>query len=69
VAAQIRFVHGDDGDMASAGLDPLPAARTDIRLPSLKGVDAADLDRSAQRGISAHRRMRAMTAKAATTIT
>jgi hypothetical protein len=69
VAAQIRFVHGDDDDMAGAGLDALPAARTDVRLPGLKRVDAADLDRSAQRGISAHRRMAAITAKAAMTIT
>lgn len=69
VAAQVWLVHGDDHDVAGASLDALPATRADIRLPGLKGVDAADLDGSAQRGISAHRRIAAMTANAAMTIT
>jgi hypothetical protein len=69
VAPQIRCVEGYDHDMAGAGLDALPATGADIRLASLERVDATDLERPAQRGISAHRRMAAITAKAATNIT
>jgi hypothetical protein len=69
VPAQVGRVDGDDDDMTGPGLDLLPATRADIGLAGLKGVNATDLDGSAQRGISAHRRMAAMTAKAATTIT
>jgi hypothetical protein len=33
-------------DMADAGLDLLQATRAEVRLPSLKGMDAPDLDRA-----------------------
>jgi hypothetical protein len=68
VPAQVGGVDGDNDYMAGAAADLLRTARAHVRLRGLKGVNAADLDGSAQRGINAHRSRAAMTAKAATTI-
>lgn len=70
VAAQLRGLLGHDDQMADARRDVLVAARAEIRLARLIGLDAADLDRPVGHlGINAHRRSTATTAKATTTNT
>jgi hypothetical protein len=46
VAATVGRGLRHDDDMADAGLDLLQATRAEVRLPSLKGMDAPDLDRA-----------------------
>jgi hypothetical protein len=55
--------------MTGAGTDLLQTARAQVGLARLEGVNEPDLERPAQRGISAHNRITAMTAKAAATMT
>jgi hypothetical protein len=69
VAAQIGGAHRHDNQVPDTGADLLSTPGTQVRLAGLKRVDPSDLDRAAQRGINAHRRMATITANAAATVT
>ena len=63
VAAQVRSVGGHDDDVTDARLDPLVAARAQVALRRLVGLDTRD----GYLGIRAHARTTAITTKAAAT--
>jgi hypothetical protein len=65
MAAQVRRIGGHHHEVTGARPNLLEAPGTDVGLVRLERVDLADLDGSAQRGINAHSRRRAITAKAA----
>jgi hypothetical protein len=67
VPAQVGRPEGDDDEVPRAGLDPLVAARAEVALHRLVGLDPPDLD--VYLGIRAHRRSAAVTARAAATST
>ena len=69
VATEVRGISRHDHKMPSARPDLLQAARADVGLVGLKGMDQANLDRPAQRGIKAQSRIPAITAKATSTMT
>jgi len=69
VAAQVGIERRDHHQVPGAGRDLLLTPGAEIGLGRLERVDQADLDRSVQRGISAHTRRRAITANAAATMT
>jgi hypothetical protein len=68
VAPEIRRAGRNHHQMTGAGTDFLMASRAEVRLARLVRVDLPDLD-LAQRGMSAHSRMAAITTNAAATIT
>ena len=69
MTAQVRRPCRHDHDMARAGWDLLLAAGADVGLDCLKGLNAANLSRADQRGISAHNSIPATIAAASATIT
>jgi hypothetical protein len=69
VTPEIGRVGRHDHEMAGARPDLLEAPRAQVGLLGLKGMDQADLQRPAQRGINAHSRITAITTKAAMTMT
>ena len=66
MAAEVRGVARDDDEVARASRDLLVAARADVALHGLEGMDQANLDRHP---ISAHATSRATTAKHTATTT
>lgn len=69
VAAKVGRLGRHHHNVAQPRKDVLLAAGTDVGLLGLEGLDAPDLDRSVQRGISAHNNSPATTTTAAATIT
>ncbi len=69
MAAQVGSVGGHDDEMPRARPDVLEAAGAEVGLAGLKRMDEADFLRRVQRGIKAHSRIPAITAKATTTMT
>jgi hypothetical protein len=72
MAPEVGRVAWHHGHVADADGDLLVAARAEVGLARLVGLDGADLDvvvGRCQRGSSAHNRSRATTTKAATTNT
>jgi hypothetical protein len=69
VAAEIWRIERHHDHMAGAGPDLLQAAGAEVGLSGLEGVNEPHLEGPAHRGIRAHSRMTAMTAKAAATMT
>jgi hypothetical protein len=70
VTTEVRGIHGHHDQMTCAGPDLLLTARAEVGLAGLERVDQkTDVDLVVQRGISAHSRITAMTARAAATMT
>jgi hypothetical protein len=69
VAAEVGGVEGHHHHVADAHADLLVAARAEIGLAGLVGLDRPDLDLVVQRGIDAHSNSTATTRKAAATKT
>ncbi len=69
VPAEIRRLGGNDHQVAQPRWDLLHASRAQVGLDGLEGMEVADLEWAAQRGINAHSSIIAMAASAAPTIT
>jgi hypothetical protein len=69
VPAEVGGIQRHHHHMTDAGTYLLQAAGAQVGLARLEGVNEPDLERPAQRGIRAHSRMTAITAKATATMT